>query len=71
MICREQLDNPNDDGRGSVTGGHDDPNPNWCFCRQGECEQSAEYQNDLLDAQHDDEERAERLYEEDEMLYGI
>jgi len=39
MICREQLDNPNSDGRYSVTGGHNDPNPQWCACRQGECEQ--------------------------------
>lgn len=38
MICREQMDNPNDDGHYSVTGGHNDANPNWCDCRQGECE---------------------------------
>lgn len=36
-ICREQLDSPNRDGRYSVTGGRDDPNPHWCDCRQGEC----------------------------------
>lgn len=39
MICREEMDNPNrDNHQYSVTGGHNDPNPNWCGCRQGECE---------------------------------
>ncbi len=38
MICREQMDNPNDDGRYSLNGGRNDPNPQWCDCRQGECE---------------------------------
>lgn len=37
MICREQMDNPNQDDSYSITGGRNDANPSWCDCRQGEC----------------------------------
>lgn len=40
-ICREAMDNPNQDSRYSVSGGRNDPNPNWCDCRQGECRNDA------------------------------
>lgn len=37
MICRERMPNPNADDGGSLVGGRNDPNPEWCDCWQGEC----------------------------------
>lgn len=58
MICREELDNPNEDGRYSVTGGRNDPNPAWCDCRQGECQRgSYAWRYDLIDGIFEEDDR--------------
>lgn len=47
MICREDMDDPNAGGGFSVSGGRDDPDPDWCRCRQGDCERRREVLDEI------------------------